>query len=55
MKRLMTIKEAAEYLKLNRMTVYRLAQKHKIPALKVGGGHGVSVWKCWTNGYQNKR
>ena len=34
---LMTVKEAAEYLKLNKMTVYRLAQKHKIPASKVGG------------------
>ncbi len=34
---LMTIKEAAEYLKLNYMTVYKLAQKSKIPAFKVGG------------------
>lgn len=34
---LMTAKEAAEYLKLNYMTVYKLAQKGKIPATKVGG------------------
>ena len=33
----MTIKEAAQYLKLNYMTVYKLAQKNKIPAFKVGG------------------
>ena len=37
MSELITVKEAAEYLKLNRMTVYRLAQKRKIPALRVGG------------------
>jgi len=33
----MTTKEAAEYLRLNYMTVYKLAQKGKIPATKVGG------------------
>lgn len=33
----MTVKEAAQYLKLNHMTVYRLAQKRRIPASKVGG------------------
>jgi excisionase family DNA binding protein len=37
MNSLMTIKEAADYLKLNHMTVYKLAQKNKIPAFKVGG------------------
>ena len=34
---LMTVKEVAQYLKLNYMTVYKLAQKGKIPASKVGG------------------
>jgi len=34
---LMTVKDAAQYLKLNYMTVYKLAQKGKIPASKVGG------------------
>ncbi len=34
---LMTVKEVAEYLKLNYMTVYKLAQKGKIPASKIGG------------------
>jgi excisionase family DNA binding protein len=33
----MNIKEAASYLRLNYMTVYKLAQKHRIPAFKVGG------------------
>ncbi|GAI14517.1 unnamed protein product [marine sediment metagenome] len=33
----MTAKEAAEYLKINYMTVYKLAQRGKIPATKVGG------------------
>lgn len=37
MDKLMTIKETAEYLGLNYMTVYRLAQKGGIPASKVGG------------------
>jgi excisionase family DNA binding protein len=34
---LMNIKEAATYLRLNYMTVYKLAQKRRIPASKVGG------------------
>ena len=37
MANLMTAKEAAEYLKINYMTVYKLAQRGKIPATKVGG------------------
>ena len=37
MERLMTTKEAAEYLRLNPVTVYRLAQRRKIPAAKIGG------------------
>ena len=34
---LMNVKEAANYLRLNYMTVYKLAQKGRIPAFKVGG------------------
>jgi len=34
---LMTIKETAEYLRLNYMTVYKLAQKGQVPASRVGG------------------
>ena len=34
---LMTIKEVAEYLKLNVCTVYKLVQHGEIPAIKLGG------------------
>lgn len=37
MEELMNIKEAATYLRLNYMTVYKLAQKRRLPAFKVGG------------------
>lgn len=33
----LTIKEVAEYLKVNEKTVYGLAQQSRIPAFKVGG------------------
>jgi len=33
----MTTKEAAEYLKLNYMTIYKLSQRGRIPASKIGG------------------
>jgi len=34
---IMTVKDVADYLKLNERTVYRLATAVKIPAFKVGG------------------
>jgi len=34
---LMSIKEVAEYLKLNMHTVYKLVQHGEIPGLKLGG------------------
>jgi excisionase family DNA binding protein len=34
---IMTMKELAEYLKLNEKTAYRLTSDGKIPAFKVGG------------------
>lgn len=34
---IMTIKEVAEYLKVNDRTVYRMAAAGGIPAFKVGG------------------
>ena len=37
---ILTIKEVAEYLKVNERTVYRLAAAKKIPAFKVGG-----IWR----------
>ena len=37
--RLLTVREAAHMLRLaEEITVYRLAQRQKIPAMKVGGG-----------------
>jgi excisionase family DNA binding protein len=37
LEKLMTVKEAAIYLRLNYMTVYRLIEKGSIPAIRVGG------------------
>ena len=33
---IMTVKEVAEYLKVNERTVYRLANAGKLPSFKVG-------------------
>ncbi len=35
--KLLTVREAAQFLRLGEVTVYRLAQRRKIPAVKVGG------------------
>jgi len=45
----MTVSETAAYLRMNRMTIYRLAQEGKIPAFKVGGSwrfdrQGIDEW-----------
>lgn len=37
MEHLLTVKEAARYLNLKAVTIYRLAQGGKVPAVKVGG------------------
>jgi excisionase family DNA binding protein len=37
MDELMNVKEAATYLRVNYMTVYKMVQKRRIPATKVGG------------------
>ena len=34
---ILTIKELADYLKLNEKTTYRLASKGDIPGFKIGG------------------
>jgi len=34
---ILTIREVAEYLKLNEKTTYRLVAERKIPGFKVGG------------------
>ncbi|MFN3477022.1 MAG: response regulator [Candidatus Methylomirabilales bacterium] len=36
MESLLTVQEAARYLKLKTITIYRLAQRGKVPAIKVG-------------------
>ena len=36
-KHLLTVKEVAEYLRVNQTTIYRLLRKSEIPAFKVGG------------------
>jgi len=35
---ILTVKELAKYLKMNEHTVYRLARKGELPAVKIGGG-----------------
>jgi len=35
--KLMTVKEVAEYLRLDEHTIYRMARKGEIPAYKVAG------------------
>ncbi|NIN92366.1 helix-turn-helix domain-containing protein [bacterium] len=34
--KLMTIKEVADYLRLSKVTVYKMTRQGKIPALKIG-------------------
>lgn len=34
--RLLTVKELAEYLDISELTVYRLAEKGKLPGVKIG-------------------
>jgi len=36
-KNLLTVREAAQLLRVGEVTVYRLAQRRKLPALKIGG------------------
>lgn len=36
MQKLMTIKEMADYLRLSKVTVYKMTRQGKIPALKIG-------------------
>ena len=35
--KLMTVKEVAEYLRLDEHTIYRMARKEEIPAFKIAG------------------
>ncbi|PIY72421.1 DNA-binding protein [Candidatus Roizmanbacteria bacterium CG_4_10_14_0_8_um_filter_33_9] len=44
-KKYLTIEEVAEQLKVNKVTVYRLARKGKIPAFKFGKAWRISSAK----------
>ena len=35
----LTVAELAEYLKVNRNTIYKLLKAHKLPAFKIGGDY----------------
>jgi excisionase family DNA binding protein len=39
---LMTVEEAATYLRVNRMTVYRLLRRHTITGVQIG-----PLWRIW--------
>lgn len=38
----LTVKQVAEYLQVNKRTIYKLAQEGKIPCFKVAG-----TWRFW--------
>jgi excisionase family DNA binding protein len=45
---ILTVKEVAQYLKVNERTIYRLAKKGEIPAFRVG-----SSWRFKINEIEN--
>ncbi|MCK5791908.1 MAG: helix-turn-helix domain-containing protein [Ketobacter sp.] len=53
---ILTIKEVAEYLKVNERTIYRLANKGEIPAFKVGNNWRFDRAKIaeWMNNQAKK-
>ena len=53
---ILTVKEVAEYLKVNERTVYRMATDKKIPAFKVGGSWRFreSELEQWIQDQHNK-
>ena len=54
---IMTIKELAEYLKLNEKTAYRLVSEGEIPGFKVGGSWRFrkSDIETWISEQKNSR
>ncbi len=49
-KRLLTVKELADYLQVNQTTIYRLVRRSEIPAFKVGGDwrfniESIDAWR----------
>ncbi|MBO9491421.1 helix-turn-helix domain-containing protein [Endozoicomonas sp. G2_1] len=46
---ILTVKEVAEYLKVNERTIYRLASSGELPAFRVGSSwrfrqHEIDIW-----------
>jgi len=56
MQQLMTIKDAANYLKISSSTIYKLVEKGRIPALKVGGAWRFKrdILDDWLNNRSSK-
>lgn len=54
---IMTMKEVADYLKLNEKTAYRLTSEGKLPAFKVGGSWRFrkSEIDQWIKGQSNTK
>jgi excisionase family DNA binding protein len=59
MEEILTLKELAEYLKVNEKTIYRLSSEGKIPAFKVGNKwrfkkESIEQWIEEQNIFQDK-
>lgn len=52
----MTVREVADYLRVNQRTVYRLAVDGKLPAFKVGATwrFKLSDIDCWISAQSNQ-
>jgi excisionase family DNA binding protein len=55
----MTVKEVAEYLRVNQRTVYRLAVDRKMPGFKVGANwrfkrSDIDVWIAEQSGVESE-
>jgi excisionase family DNA binding protein len=53
-RKVMTMDEVAEYLRVHRTTIYRLIKRHKIPAFRVGRNWRFNM-KTSTAGYSRRR
>lgn len=56
MRKLMTVEELADHLRLSERTIYRLLKKGNIPGIKVGGRwrFNQEVIDRWTNPVEEK-
>jgi len=58
--KLLTVEEVAGYLKIDRITVYRMLARKKIPAIRVGGQWRfyrkmIDAWLMKNSNLQKKR